>query len=89
MGSTLAAPPAQIRIAFTEKLEPALSSIRVLDATGKQVDRKDLRAEAGDPSMLRVTLPLLAPGIYKVSWRAVSVDTHVTKGEFTFEVTAH
>ena len=31
-------------------------------------------------------VPQLAPGTYRVTWRAVSVDTHVSKGEFTFDV---
>jgi methionine-rich copper-binding protein CopC len=28
----------------------------------------------------------LSPGIYKVSWRVVSVDTHATDGTFTFTI---
>jgi len=28
----------------------------------------------------------LKPGKYKVVWRAVSVDTHATNGDFKFEV---
>jgi len=36
--------------------------------------------------VMRVSLPKLDPGRYKVTWRALSVDTHVTEGDFTFEV---
>ena len=36
--------------------------------------------------MLRVTLAPLAPGTYRVVWRVLSVDTHVTEGDFTFTV---
>jgi len=28
----------------------------------------------------------LKPGKYKVVWRVTSVDTHVTHGDFTFDV---
>jgi methionine-rich copper-binding protein CopC len=28
----------------------------------------------------------LTPGVYTVTWRAVSVDTHVTTGDFKFTV---
>jgi len=36
--------------------------------------------------LLTVSLPKLKPGKYKVVWRVVSVDTHVTTGNFTFEL---
>jgi hypothetical protein len=29
----------------------------------------------------------LPPGVYTVNWRAVSVDTHHTQGDFQFTVT--
>ena len=31
------------------------------------------------------SLPDLKPGKYRVTWRAVSLDTHVTTGDFKFE----
>ena len=37
-------------------------------------------------TVLLVSLPQLAPGTYKVTWRVLSVDTHVTEGDFTFDV---
>nr|WP_280113455.1 copper resistance protein CopC [Methylobacterium nodulans] len=30
--------------------------------------------------------PRLPPGIYRVTWHVVSVDTHRTQGSFTFEI---
>jgi methionine-rich copper-binding protein CopC len=78
--------PAQVKIWFTEKLEPALSKIQVFDASGKQVDKRDVQASKTDTALLSVSLPALQPGKYKVVWRVVSVDTHVTTGNFTFEV---
>ena len=86
VGGKVKTPPAEVRIWFTEKLELAFSSIKVVDATGKEVDRKDLRAEAGNASILHVSLLPVPPGTYKVTWKATSVDTHVTRGDFTFEV---
>ena len=35
---------------------------------------------------MKVSLPNLPPGRYKVLWHALSVDTHTTEGSFTFEV---
>jgi methionine-rich copper-binding protein CopC len=33
-----------------------------------------------------VPLKALRPGTYRVSWHAVSIDTHRTEGAFTFTV---
>jgi methionine-rich copper-binding protein CopC len=84
--STVRVAPKEIALTFTERLEPAFSSIRVLDAQGRQVDNGDSRIDGKDATSLRVSLPALAAGRYRVSWRVLSIDTHVTKGEFTFDV---
>jgi copper resistance protein C len=86
VGSTVAAPPGAARLWFTEPLEPAFSSIAVLDANGHRVDAGQPQPDAHDPLLLQVPLTRLAPGEYTVVWRAVSVDTHVTQGRFTFRV---
>jgi methionine-rich copper-binding protein CopC len=79
--------PAEVRIWFTEKLEPALSRIQVFNAAASEVDKRNVHIDASNPALLEVALPALQPGKYKVTWRVVSVDTHVTTGEFTFEIT--
>ncbi len=38
---------AAVRIWFTEAIEPAFSSIQVLDTTGKQIDKKDTHLDSG------------------------------------------
>lgn len=86
VGSTVHGPPAEVRLWFTQELEPAFSTLRVVDASGRQVDRRDRQVDSGDRTLLRVSLPPLAPGIYRVVWRVLSVDTHVTEGEHTFEI---
>lgn len=86
VGSTVHGAPAKVELWFTEELEPAFSSIKVTDANGNQVDRQDKATAPGDNSRLSVSLPALQPGAYKVAWRAVSVDTHVTEGDYMFEV---
>ena len=86
VGSTVKTPPAQVRLWFTQPLEPAFSTVRVLDGAGNQVDRQDAALDPGNSALLRVTVPPLGPGTYKVIWRVLSVDTHVTEGDFTFTV---
>jgi methionine-rich copper-binding protein CopC len=86
VGGKVHSAPAAVRIWFTEAIEPAFSRIKVFDATGKEVDKKDTHSDRSNRSLLEVSLPRLGPGTYKVAWRVVSVDTHLTNGDFTFEV---
>ena len=86
VGSKVHGQPAEVRLRFSQPLEPAFCTVRVLNAGGKQVDRKDKRLDPADASVLRVSLPPLAPGVYRVRWRVLSADTHVTEGDYSFEV---
>ena len=86
VGSTVGTPPNEVKIRFTEKIEATLSRIQVLDASGKEVDKRDVHVDHFDGALLHVSLPWLGAGTYKVFWRVVSIDTHVTNGDFTFRV---
>lgn len=86
VGSTVRNAPARVEVWFSQDLEPAFSTLRVLDSAGKQVDKKDKSVPERDRARMTVSLPPLAPGRYRVLWRALSVDTHVTEGDFTFEL---
>jgi methionine-rich copper-binding protein CopC len=86
VGSTIQSPPGQVRIWFSEKIEPTLSSVQVFDGSGREVDNHDGRLDRSRQESLRVSLPPLQAGTYKVVWRVVSVDSHVTKGSFMFRV---
>ena len=86
VGSTIQTSPSEVQIRFTENIEPAFSSIQVFDASGKEVDKRDVHLDRSDHALLHVSLPQLGAGTYKVVWRVVSVDTHVTNGNFTFRV---
>ena len=86
VGGKVHAPPARVTLWFTERLEPAYSRVKVVDDAGRQVDKADGAVDPSDPRVLRASLPPLAPGTYKVIWRVLSVDTHVTEGDFIFSV---
>jgi len=61
-------------------------NLQVFDVAGTQVDKHDKRLDQSEQSLLIVSVPPLKPGKYKVVWRVTSVDTHVTHGDFTFDV---
>ena len=84
--STLKRAPDEVKLSFGERLEPAYSSVRLLDERGRQVDRRDSRVDRANPTVLRVTVPPLPPGRYKVLWRVLSIDGDVTEGGFTFRI---
>ncbi|MGH8094790.1 MAG: copper resistance CopC family protein [Chthoniobacterales bacterium] len=86
VGSTLPASPNEVKIWFTEQIEPAFSKIQVLSASGQEVDKRDVHVDRSNPALLEVSLPPLRTGTYKVVWRVVSVDTHVTEGSFNFHI---
>jgi methionine-rich copper-binding protein CopC len=86
VGSRVATAPSRVELVFTERLEPAFSKVEVLDATGRRVDRGDSAVDAKARDHMGVSLQSLAPGRYRVVWRAVSVDTHVTSGDYAFDV---
>ena len=84
--STLKRPPREVKLYFSERLEPDYSTVQVRDGRGAQVDRLDPHVDPANPLLLRVTLQSLEHGTYTVIWRVLSVDSHVTEGRFTFRV---
>jgi copper resistance protein C len=87
VGSTVKSPPSQVRVWFNQDLEPAFSTLEVVNERGDRVDQGPAKADAANPVLLQVPLKPLRPGTYRVKWRVLSVDTHVTEGDFTFRVT--
>jgi copper resistance protein C len=85
-GSTLKAAPSAVRLHFTGAIEPAYSRVQVVNGGGQRVDLGDSSVDAANRALLRVSLPALPPGRYTVAWRVLSIDSHVTEGEFTFRV---
>jgi methionine-rich copper-binding protein CopC len=86
VGSKVNKPPTELCVWFSETVQPGASSIKVFDASGKQVDKKDTHSDRTNRAVLCVSLiPAHTPGTYNVIWRVTSLDTHVTNGRFTFQ----
>ena len=86
VGSSVKVAPGRVELWFTEPLEPAFSTVKVVDAGDRQVDARDAAVDKVDRKHLFVSMAPLPPGRYRVVWRVVSVDTHATEGDFTFDV---
>ena len=86
VGGTVAS-PSEIRLEFSEGVEPKFSGVTLTAAGGGAAALGAASVEAGHQNVLivRVAKPL-SPGVYTVHWHAVSVDTHHTQGTFEFTV---
>ncbi len=84
-GSTVAAPK-EVSLWFTEAVEARFSSIVVEDAKGTAMQIGKAEVAAENKANLRIKVKPLMPGVYKVMWKILSVDTHRTRGSFSFTV---
>jgi len=87
VGTKVTKVPTEVRVWFSESVQAGVSSIQVFDVSGKQVDKKDTHSDRSNRAVLCVSLiPALTPGTCKVVWRVTSADTHVTSGDFRFQI---
>lgn len=83
VGNKVANPPHEVTLWFTQKLEPAFSKLTVTNAAGQRVDTGKPRISG---TQMSVSLRPGGTGTYHVTWHVLSVDTHTTDGNFTFQV---
>jgi len=75
----------QIRLVFSEPVEPKFSTIRLESGEERAVVEPAAEVEAADPKVLVVHLfEKLPPGAYKVRWAVVTVDGHRVSGTYSF-----
>jgi methionine-rich copper-binding protein CopC len=84
--STLRSAPGEVRLWFTENLEAAFSSAHLLDGERRRIDGAEGKVDGTNGALLRMTLPALGAGSYTVVYRVVSIDSHVTAGELSFNI---
>ena len=84
VGSTVATSPSEVRMWFTQSLEPRFSGAQLRGPGGQVLGSGTV--DGADPKQLVIPVHGLPPGKYKVTWKVLSVDTHRTEGSFSFEV---
>lgn len=88
-GATLEEPPSEIVLTFSQAPDAALSTVRVVDASGAEVDVGEAEPVPGEPTQLRFAVGELAEGTYTVTWRTTSGrDGHTAAGALAFGVRA-
>ena len=80
--------PGQVRLWFSEDLNPALSTVTIVNQANAQVDAGNAHVSAGDPREMDIALkPHLPPAVYVVIYRSASnADGHLLSGSFLFTV---
>jgi methionine-rich copper-binding protein CopC len=85
VGGTVTVSPTEIRLKFSEGVEPYLSGIVLATQGGVSEPLGKPSVDPADNSVLIAAVSqALKPGVYTVTWHAVSVDTHKTQGSFNF-----
>ena len=74
----------EIRLVFSQGVEAALSAVTLTRAGVAVIDQRKPEAADATTLILRLDAPL-PPGHYTLDWRAMSVDTHIVRGTFSFE----
>jgi copper resistance protein C len=81
VGGSVSGSPGEVRLWFSEAVEPRFSGAEVTGPSGRVGGRASVSG-----NQLVIGLPQLAPGSYRVNWHVISTDTHKIEGSFTFEV---
>lgn len=83
--ATVAAPK-MIRLLFSEEIAKKFSTFKLTDTDGNPVPMMSMDSQDAMSLTAMPAMPL-APGLYTVSWIAVSTDDgHKTMGTFSFTV---
>ena len=87
VGGTVSASPSEIRITFSEGVEPRFSGIALTNKTGAAMPvGKSSVVPSDNSTLITPVLQALEPGLYTVKWHAVATDTHKTQGSFQFTI---
>jgi copper transport protein len=81
----LAAEPAQVGLFFDERVNLALGQVTVIDPSGTNVAVGDTQSDGGKTVFVRLRSGA-GDGVYVVSYRVISLDSHPVSGGFFFQV---
>jgi copper transport protein len=83
----ISAPPSEISIQFSERLDEAASMITIKGPDGSTVSSGKAQVDPADPRRLKIPMDSDVEGAYVVTWSVVSSDDgHFTRGSFPFLV---
>jgi copper transport protein len=85
-GAHLATAPTEVELRFSEPVNLVRDGFALLDQSGRPIDTPTATAQS---TQVRMPLPAdLGDGVYSITWRVVSVDSHPVHGALVFSVGA-
>ncbi len=86
-GEAVEGTPVEISGVFSETLDPAASSLLLIDAEGERLAEGGVDADDETQTRMRLEPPALAPGTYQVRWTARTPEGGgVVRGRWAFTV---
>lgn len=86
-GAAVPAPPAELRLRFTEPLDRSATRVEIIDERGQRLGTPDPSIGPPNDRLLTVELEGLGEGVYTVRWWSLSqVDGHRWQGIYRFGV---
>jgi hypothetical protein len=86
VGSVVHAAPAALSLRFSEPVEPALCTISLTRSDGAAIALAPPAPAEHGTVLIAAVRGAMSAGTYRAHWRVVSVDTHVTQGDFSFRI---
>ena len=83
-GTVVRTPPAEIEIAFTERVVLEGSRLELTDAEDRKVVLGPLREPKGGPGLAADVEEALPGAVYTVSWTVLGDDGHTASGDYRF-----
>ncbi|EGE56684.1 UNVERIFIED_ORG: hypothetical protein GGI63_005482 [Rhizobium esperanzae] len=79
--------PANVELTFTGPVDLARSTAVLMDAQGTALPTGKPFLSGPEGSIFKIPLdPAMAPGLYTVDWRVLSVDGRSAEGQYRFRV---
>ncbi len=88
-GANVALAPSNVTVTFTEDLDPASTTLKVVGPDGQDVTNGKTEVSTSATKVATVPIKAGGDGTYTVNWHSVSDDDkHAEDGSFTFTVGA-
>ncbi len=78
--------PTQVSLTYSENVEVSFGAVRIYTCAGKRVTTGAPHHSPDSARTVLVSVPKLDNGVYIVSWRVISADSHPVQGTYSFRV---
>lgn len=84
--AVLKSPPKKVILNFNSRIEKKITQVVLLNGKQKIKLPSDQRYTTGSPSQITIALPALKPGSYRLEYKVLATDGHLTPGLIRFTI---